>query len=551
MNRSPDDRVTREVGTEICRRQGIKALLIGSISSLGSHYVLTLEALNAQSGDSIAREQVEVDSKEKVLSSLGTAASSLREKLGESLSSVQKYDVPVEQATTSSLEALKAFSLANEERAKGRTREALALYERAVQLDPNFAMAHARIGVFYGNQGQLELAKRYVEKAYELRDRVSERERLYIEEKYHGYITGEMPKVIQVLQTSTRLYPNDYIPHNNLALQYMFLGRFEEALTEAQAALKLSPTNNSSLENLTGAFLGLGRFEEAEQIANRSKASNPDASGTIFNTFLFAFLRGDWTTMNAAVERTRGKQAEPDMLSSLAGVYFYYGQVKKAEETRQRAGALFLKDKREENAAQNFVTLAADQALVGKCQEAKQNVKAALGLSRGRIVLPFSALVFAVCNDVGQAQSILDESIKTYPLDFPTTAMAAPLIRASIERSRGNSEQALQLLESIRTYDMSFVLGAASNYLRGQLYLDLKRGGEAAREFQTIIQRRGVDSFSPSRALAHLGLARAYAMSGDAGASRKAYQDFFTLWKDADSDLAALTQARKEYESLK
>ena len=551
MNRADEARVTRDLGLEICRRQNLKALIVGSISSLGTHYVLTLEALNAQSGDSIAREQVEADSKEKVLSSLGGAASSLREKLGESLSSIKKYDVPIEQATTSSLEALKAFAVANEERSKGKVAEALALYERAVQLDPNFAMALARIAVHYGNQGQLELAKEYVKKAYALRDRVSERERLYIEEKYHGYITGEMPKVIEVLQTYTRLYPNDYIPHNNLALQYQLLGRFDEAVKEAQAALRISPTNNSALSNLSSAFLALGRIEEAEQIANQMKAANPEGPATLFNTFQFAFLRGDWTAMQGVVERARGKPSEPEVLSTLAQIYFYYGQAKKGEETSERATALFLKDKRPENAAQNLIGLASYQALLGKCVEAKQNIKVALAQSRGRGVVPFAALASASCKDITQSQSLIDESVKAYPLDFPTTAMAVPLISAAIEKSRGNFQQALELLESIRTYDLSLICGVSNNYLRGQLYLDLKNGSEAAREFQTIITRRGIDSFSPSRALAHLGLARAYALSGDVGASRKAYQDFFTLWKDADSDLAVLAQARKEYESLK
>ncbi len=551
MNRPADDRVTREVGIEICRRQGIKALLIGSISTLGSHYVLTVEALNAQNGESIAREQVEVDAKEKVLSSLGAAASSLREKLGESLSSIQKYDVPVEQATTSSLEALKAFTMGNEERAKGRPRESLALYERAVSLDPNFAMAYARIGVFYGNTGQLEKAKEYVEKAYELKDRVSERERLYISEKYYGYITGEMPKVIEVLEATARLYPQDYVPHNNLAFQYLLIGRFEDARKEAQAAVRLSPTNISAHDNLTGAFLALGRFEEAQQIANQLKTTHPESSAGEFHNALFAFLRNDWTTINAQLEATRGKPQEPDLLSAIAQGSFALGQVKRGEDMSRRATAVFMKDKRSENTANGLLTLASDQALLGKCADAKPNVTAALTQSRGRSVLGLAALTFAVCGDSAQAQSLLDEMGKNYPLDTGLASMAAPLVRAAIERNRGNYEQSLQLLETVRNYDMSFIIGCSNNYVRGYVYLDLKRGAEARREFQTIIDKRGVDTFSPARSLAYLGLARAAAMSGDLAASRKAYQDFFALWKDADPNLAPLLEARKEYENLK
>ena len=551
MNRAPDDRITRDVGIEICKRQGLKALLLGSISPIGSHYVLTLEALNAQTGDSIAREQVEADSKEKVLSSLGQAASKLRQKLGESLSSIQKYDVPVEQATTSSLDALKAFSMGTEERSKGRVRESLALFERAVSLDPNFAMAYARIGVFYGNQGQLELATQYVEKAYELRDRVSERERLYISEKYYGYITGEIPKVIEVLEATARLYPNDYIPHNNLALQYLFVGRYEESNKEAQAAIRLSPSNMSALSNLGGSFMALGRFAEAEEVVNRMKAANPENPEVHADNMMFAFLRQDWATINSEIEWSRGKTPEPDFLSSLSSAYFYSGQVKKAEDVSRRATALYQKDKRTENAGLSIVVLATNQALFGKCQEAKQNAKLALSYSRGRISLVSAALAFAGCGDAAQAQLLVDEATKQFPLDTPTVSMVAPLVRATLERSRGNFEQALQSLETIRAYDMSFIMGTANNYLRGQLYLDLKKGAEAAREFQVIISRPGVDVFGPTRALAHLGLARATAMSGDLAASRKAYQDFFALWNNADQDLPLLAQARKEYESLK
>jgi len=235
-------------------------MLSGSISSLGSHYVITLDALNAHTGDPLAREQIEAESKEKVLSSLGTAASNLRMKLGESLSSVKKFEVPIEQATTSSLEALKAYAMGNEERTKGRARESVALYKRAVELDPNFAMAYARIAVFYGNQTQLELAREYVQKAFDLRERVSEREKLYISEKYYNYVTGEIDKAFEVLQTWAHLYPNDFIPHNNLALNYSFLGRYEEALKEALEAVRLSPTNTSARDNVITSFIGLNRF---------------------------------------------------------------------------------------------------------------------------------------------------------------------------------------------------------------------------------------------------------------------------------------------------
>src|ERR1051326_1575993 len=318
MGRSPDDRITRDVGREICERQGIRALLAGSIASLGSHYVITLEALNPRSGDPIARESIEADSKEKVLSALGTAASNLRQKLGESLSSIQKYDVSIEQATTSSLDALKAFSMGNEERAKGRARESLAFYKRAVELDPNFAMAYARIGVYYGNQEQLYAAKQYVQKAYDLRDRVSERERLYIIEKYYNYITGEIDKTIETQKTWAKLYPNDFIPHNNLALNYQVLGNFEEALKEGLEAVRLSPNNASARDNVVASFIGLGRIDEAEQANNEVEKINPDALSVHFSRYLFAFLRRDQAGMDREVEWSKGKPEEAEATFALA-----------------------------------------------------------------------------------------------------------------------------------------------------------------------------------------------------------------------------------------
>src|SRR5215510_5043277 len=276
MGRSPGDRITRDVGREICERQGIKAMLTGSIASIGSHYNIVLEAIDPRSGDAIAREQIEAESKEKVLSSLGTAVSNLRKKLGESLASIQQYDVSIEQATTSSLEALKAYAMANDERAKGRARESLTFYKRAIDLDPNFAMAYARMGVSYINQEQLETAKPYLQKSYDLRDRVSERERLYITEKYYNYITGEIDQAVETLKTWVRLYPNDFIPHNNLAIDYQILANYEESLKEALEAVRLAPNNVTAHQNVVTCFLGLGRIDEAEQASKEIEKLNPD-----------------------------------------------------------------------------------------------------------------------------------------------------------------------------------------------------------------------------------------------------------------------------------
>lgn len=510
-----------------------------------------LEAVNAHTGEAIAREQVEADSKEKVLSSLGAAASNLRKKLGESLSSIQKYDVSIEQATTSSLEALKAYSMGDEERAKGRSRESLPFYQRAVELDQNFAMAYARIAVFYGNQSQIELAKEYVKKAYDLKDRVSEKERLYISEKYYNYITGEIDKGIEVLQTWSRLYPNDFVPHNNLALNYMYMGRYAEAQKEALEAVRLSPNTPSARDNLVGTFFALGQTDEGVQANNELSKLSPDYFGGHLTKYLIAFMKGDQAGMDAEVAWAQGKPEEADMLTTVGSAAIARGEYKKAEQLFRRAVELFAKQDRKENSSQTLSGLATSQAVVGFCQPAKENVKAALALSRSRISLGSAALTAAACGDSVQAQALLDEMLAHYPKDTPIAGMIAPVIRALLAKNRGQTTEALQELDSVRGHDFGLIVGVENNYARGFCYLDGKKGTEAAAEFQKIIDHRAIDLLSPAHALSYLGLGRAMMISGDTAKARIAYQDFFAQWKDADQDLPILIQAKKEYSEIK
>jgi serine/threonine protein kinase/tetratricopeptide (TPR) repeat protein len=550
MGRSPEERVTKDIGREIAERQGIKALLVGSIAPLGSHYVIVLDAVNAHTGDPIAREQIEADSKEKVLSSLGSAATNLRQKLGESLSAIKKSEVPIEQATTSSLEALKAYAMGNEARLQGKGREAASFYQRAIELDQNFAMAYSRLAVFYGNQQQIESAKQCAEKAFALRDRVSERERLYISEKYYNYVTGEIDKAVEVLQTWASQYPNDFIPHNNLALNYMFFGRYEDAMKESLEATRLSPNATSARDNLIGAFIGLGRFDEAEQANNELRKLVPDYASVHFTAFFFAFSRGDKAAMDREGEWFRGKPEEADFTSTLASTEALNGRLKSAETLTLRAVDMLKKQERKENAAQTLVNFATNQAVMGKCEAAKETVSEGLALARTRMSRSTAALVFASCGDSAKAQSLLDELIKTFPKDTPV-ALGAVLTKAQLEKSKGNLTQAMQLLDSVKSYDLGLMMGTVTNYLRGELYLQQHLGNEAAAEFQKIIDHRGVDAQSPTHPLSHVGLARAAVMRGDTATARKGYQDFFALWKDADPDLPVLIQAKKEYEQIK
>jgi len=550
MGRPANERITRDVAKEICERQGIKAMIIGSIAGLGSHYVITLEAVNAHAGDSIAREQAEADNKEQVLKALGKAASQLREKLGESLNSIKKFDAPIEQATTSSLEALKAFSQGNDQRMMGNLFEAVPFYKRAIELDPTFAVAYARLAVIYNNLFQTELAAQYSQKAFDLRDRVSERERFYISEKYSSYVTGDREEAINVLRAWTQSYPNDYIPHNNLAANYQLIGRYEEALKESREAVRLSPNATTAQGNLVEGFIRLNRFDEAHQVLERTLGQNPDRPVYHFYNYNLAFLRADQDTMKRDLDWWASRSKETDGLDLPAGTAAFRGQWRKSLDLTHRSTEMMIGEDRKENAAQNEATTAFFESAFGRCQQAMEAAGRSLALSRGRIGLSVVALALAVCNDP-QGQSLADELQKRFPKDTASIGVLLPMTRAAIELNRGNTSQAIDLLRPASRFELGGVAGFWLNYLLGQTYLKQRSGKEAASEFQKILDHRGVEPLSPFYPLAHLGLARAAALNGDTAQARKSYQDFLALWKDADSDLPVLQQAKDEYEKLK
>ena len=551
MGRPANERITRDVAKEICERQGIKAMIVGSIANLGSHYVITLEAVNARAGDSIAREQAEAENKEQVLKALGKAASQLREKLGESLTSIKKFDAQIEQATTSSQEALKAFSEGNEQRLTGHDLEAIPFYKRAIELDPNFAMAYARLAVIYNNRFQTELAEQYSQKAYDLRDRVSERERFYISEKYTSYVTGDRDEAINVLKAWAQSYPNDYIPHNNLGVNYSLAGRYEEALKESQEAVRLSPNNTTALGNQVEGFIKLNRFDEARQVLEQTLGQNPDRWIYHFYSFQLAFLRGDQDVMKRDLDWWASHPTQTDYFDVQGIAAAFYGQWRKALDLNRRSTEMMISQDRKENAAQNEANIAFLESALGRCQQSKEAAARSVALSRGRISLAAAALALAVCNETSQAQSIVDELQKRFPKDMPTVAVVLPMIRGAIELSRGNTAQAIEALQPAGRFELGNIAGFWLTYLRGQAYLKQRAGKEAAVEFQKILDHRGVEPMSPLYPLAHVGLARAAALNGDTAQARKAYQDFLALWKDADSDLPVLQQAKDEYEKLK
>jgi tetratricopeptide (TPR) repeat protein len=550
MGRQPNERITREIAKEICQRNGIKAMILGSIAGLGSHYVLTLEAVNANEGDSIAKTQVEADSKEQVLTAIGKATAQLREKLGESLASLKKFDAPVEQATTSSLEALKAFTQGTEKRFEGHDDEAVILFKKAVELDPNFAMAYARLAVLYSNRTQIDIGEQYAQKAYELRDRVSKRERYYIEEKYASYITGDRDEAVKVLKQWVQDYPNDYIPHNNLSVNYGLAGKLEDALVESKEALRLSPTNATSAGNVIDSYLRLGQLDEAQQTLQETLGNNTDRTIYHFYSFLLAYLRGDQTKMQEDIDWMAKRPTEPDYTETESNLAAVQGRWRTSLDFANKVIDIYSKQDRTENIAQWQATNALFESQFGMCEQAKQQATQSLATFRGRANIGTSAFALAACND-SRALQLIDDLQKKYPKDSPINFYSVPMTRAFIEMNRGNTQAALDALQPAARFEFGNVSGLWCTYARGIIYLKGKMGPEAAAEFKKVIDHRAVDPLSPANVLAHLGLARASALGGDTAAARIEYQNFFGAWKDADKDLPIMIDAKKEYDQLK
>ncbi len=550
MERPPDERITASVASEICQRQGIKAMLLGSISGLGNHYLVSLDAVNAATKETIAKEQFETDGKEQMLKSLGQAASRLREKLGESLGSIQKFDVPIEQVTTSSLEALNYYSMGREQHSIGKYAEAIPFYRRAVEVDQRFAIAYARLAVVYTNEGQSELSRQASQRAYELHDRVSEREKLYVEWSYYGNVTGEWDKTTETLDLWKKTYPRDWVPVNALALRYTLVGPFEKATEEASAALQLNPISALPYVNLAVAFMGLNRFDEANKVLQQALAKKLETTNMRTRLYDVAFVQGDTAAMKAQIDWAAGKPDEYVIQNRQAQSAEFLGQLAKANQLSDRAIELAQrKSELKEATAQLILQQAARNATFGNCGSVSQTTTKALGLSKDRTSLILAANAFAACGQGALAQPLIDELSRKFPDDTLLSTVSLPLVRAQLELSRGNAAQVIQLLEPARKYE---VYGEFwPQYLRGQAYLKLGNGAQAATEFKTIIDHRGWYPLSPLYALAHLGLARAAHVSGDAAKARKSYQDFSALWKDADDKIPILIDARAEYDKLK
>src|SRR6266567_8152809 len=550
MGRSADERITPDVARQVCQREGIKAVMNGSIATIGSQYVVGVDAINCQTGDTLAREQVEVEKKEQVLGAVGKAASRLRGKLGESLASIKKFDAPVEEATTSSLEALKAFSLGEAERSKGSELTAIPFYKHAVELDPNFGVAYARLGQSYANSGQSELAAENTKLAFERRERASELEKLYISTHYYDNVTGELDKSIEAYQLWKRTYPRDSIPTNNLGVAYSSMGKFDQGLEEAQETMRLDPNSAFSYGVLGGAYLGLNRLAEARAVRQKEIALNLGSTNSHRDLYMLDFLEGDTAGMQREAEWAKGKPDEFFMLETVAEAAAFSGQLRKSREAYHQAIESAQRGKFEEGAAGIAARQGMTEDMFSNSLKAREAAQAAVAMNRSRFTLIFAGMAQSMAGDVRQATGTADELSKRFPTDAFVNSVWVPSIRGEIEINRGNPGKAIELLQAASPYEFGFFPRMLPTYVRGQAYLRARQGKEAAAEFQKVLDHRGSCQTSPQCALAHLQLARARALSGDATGARSAYQDFFAIWKDADPDISILKEAKAEYAKL-
>ena len=545
MGRSENDRITRQIGREICQRRGLKAQLVGTISSLGRNYVITLEAVNGLTGETITSQQVEAEGKEQVLKSLGQAALDLRKQLGESLSTLQKYNAPIEQATTSSLEALTAYSKGLEQIYRGDYKQALPLFNRAVELDPNFAGAYVWLSWTFANFGDLAKTADSAAQAYALRGRVTELEKLRIDEIYHLFTTGDFEKQKEADELIKRLYPSDSLAPASLGFGYIRIGQFEPALAEFREAIRLNPDESHYYGNTAIILTRLNRFDEARETIKLAQGRSLDLPAYRLGLYLISVVQGNATEAQQQLESIRKVDGEGAALNAEARSAIFSGRWQKAQELYHRRAALSGK-------SSSYGTIPG--ALLGFCQSGSDDVKQALAISQ--INSPVQIMYVpvlangALCGDAGEAQKLADEQKRRYPNSTLVKVYSEPIIRAAIALQRDRADEAIEFLNAALPYEG----GSAAfwpNYLRGQAYLRMRRGTQAAAEFQKILDHRGWDPASPMYPLAYLGLARAALLDGDVTKARSAYQNFFAIWKDADPDIPILIEAKKEYEKLR
>jgi eukaryotic-like serine/threonine-protein kinase len=552
MDQKPDAKLTPEIARELCQRTGSAVVLNGSVAEIGTQYLLTLKAVNCANGELLSSTEAQASDKNHVLDALGKATSQIRNKLGESLSTVQKFDTPLEQATTPSLEALQAYSLGRKASAGADWVGAVPFFQRAIRLDPNFAMAYARLGTSYANFGETNLGAENTRKAYELRDRVSEAEKFYIESHYYQHVTGNQESARQSYELWAETYPRDWLPLPPLYVVYSVLGQYEKSLAEAREAFRLNPASAMNSANVVISYVNLDRLEEARTAATEAEArklDSPELRGILYQ---LAFLQDDAAGMAQQVAWAAGKPGAEDVLLGLeADTAAYSGRLGHARELSRRAVASAERAEEKEVAGSYEADAALREALFGNAAEARQRSAAALVLSNGRGVHFGAALALAFAGDAVRAQTLADDLDKRFPEHTIVQFNYLPTIHAQLALNHKDSSKAVDALLKAAPYELGSVGGLYPTYVRGEAYLVVHKGIEAAAEFQKILDHRGVVVNSPIGALARLQIGRAYAMHGDTAKAKAAYQDFLTLWKDADPDIPILIAAKAEYAKLK
>ena len=554
MEKPANTRLTPEITREVCQRTSSAAALDGSIALIGTRYTLILKAVNCVNGDLLAGTEAQANDKSHVLDALGKAALEMRRRLGESLSTVQKYNIPLEQATTPSLEALQAYNF-------GQNTDddvaALAFFQRASQLDPHFAMAYWAMGLTYGGLGETDLQAEHSRKAFALRAGVSEREKLHIEATYHFSVTGDFMKARRSAEIGALTYPRDVGFRSNLGGLSNALGQYETGLKEHLEALRLASYDSLAYRFVAFTYLLLNRVEEAEATGKEAHAKGLD-SRLAPVLYGIAFYRGDTSEMAGQAASATGKADDGELLLALeADTAAYFGHLRKAREFSRQAADSSGRAGEKETAAGYYAVSALREALFGNADRAGQQAILAKGHASGRDMDYGLALALAYAGDAGQAQALADDLGKRFPEATVVQSNYLPTLRAKLALLHANSQQALDSLQAAAPYELGMPAYSFYNwpnlypvYVRGEAYLAAHRGSEAAAEFQKILDHRGIALNEPIGALAHLQLGRAYAMQGDTAKSRAAYQDFLTLWKDADSDIPILKQAKAEYAKL-
>ncbi len=552
MNRVPGERLTRAVALEVCQRENIRAVLAGSVASVGKQFLLNLEAINCESGETFASQQARSDSPEGVLDGLSQSATQMRAQLGESLASIGKFDRPLREVTTSSLEALKAFTSGAQMIREGRDESAAAaLLERAIELDPNFAVAYNYLAICYDQLAEGEKAAFYQSRAYELRDRVSEREKLLITSSYHYLVTGDADKELEANQLWREEYPRDYLPLQNLGDTYwMYLGQYEKAIELLNQAWQLEPRQPNSPRSLAYCYLALNRRQEARALLDRVLEDRYDVWSVHSARYSTAAMQGDNAALEAERRWSAGQPATANIADWIWLEAVQRGRLKEARKIAERQIEEMRAAGYREGASVSAAGFANAEALFGDYEQARRYATLSNTLFRSRSNLEQVILARALYGDTDRANQITSELIRKYPDDTTLHQVIIPLVQAATDIGRNHPEKAIVALEPAQRYQKGSVYGFSILYLRGLAHLNNRQPNDAVADFQEIIDHRGISPLSQQWVLAYLGLARAHANLGETAQARSAYQSFFTLLEEGDTDISILKQAKSEYSKL-